>query len=89
MMCKLMHWPLIFTHFALKTKGEKMNGLFGINGLLGFLVAVLLVVGLAIGFGIVAADVQKSNSTNYYQIKDSQNIESKSVDNKKFYQDAK
>ena len=65
-----------------------MNGLFGVNGLLGFLVAVVLVVGLAIGFGIVAAGVQKSNATNYYEIKDSQNIKAKSTENRMFYQDA-
>ncbi|OBV29441.1 hypothetical protein BKN38_02405 [Helicobacter sp. CLO-3] len=66
-----------------------MNGLFGINGLLGYLVAVLLVVGLAIGFGICAASVQSANAQNYYKIDNYQDIQSKSADNKQFYKDAK
>lgn len=66
-----------------------MNGLFGINGLLGYLVAVVLVVALAIGFGICAASVQSANAQNYYQINNYQDIQSKSADNKQFYQDAK
>ncbi len=66
-----------------------MNGLFGINGLLGFLVAVVLVVALAIIFGITAANVQHSNAQNHYQIKELQKIQPNSIDNKQFYQDAK
>ena len=66
-----------------------MNGLFGINGLFGFLVAVVLVVALAIGFGMLAASIQSENSTNYYIIKDSAHIEAQSVDNKDHFEDAK
>lgn len=66
-----------------------MNGLFGINGLFGFLVAVVLVVVLAIGFGMLAASIQSENSTNYYIIKDSTHIEAQSADNKDHFEDVK
>ena len=66
-----------------------MNGLFGINGLFGFLVAVVLVVVLAICFGVAAATSQSENATNYYIIKDSGNIEAQSADNKDHFEDAK
>ena len=45
-----------------------MNGLFGINGLFGYLVAILLVVGAAIVFGIAAIKIQKEQATSYYKI---------------------
>lgn len=66
-----------------------MNGLFGINGLLGFLVAVVLVVVLALMFGMLAASIQSENAQNYYIIKDSGHIEAQSVDNKDHFEDAK
>lgn len=65
-----------------------MNGLFGINGLLGYLVAVVLVVVLAIGFGYVAVSVQNANAQNYYEFKDYKGIKAQSVENKNFFQDA-
>lgn len=66
-----------------------MNGLFGINGLLGYLVAVLLVVGLAIGFGFLAVSVQGDNATNYYEINDKNSIKAVSAENHKFDSHAK
>lgn len=65
-----------------------MNGLFGINGLLGYLVAVVLVVVLAMGFGYVAVSVQSANAQNYYEFKDYKGIKAQSVENKNFFQDA-
>jgi len=65
-----------------------MNGLFGVNGLFGFLIAVLLVVALAAGFGLVAAKVQKNNAQNYYHIKDIEQIQSKNPENRHFFEDA-
>ncbi|PAF54524.1 hypothetical protein BKH42_01040 [Helicobacter sp. 13S00482-2] len=62
-----------------------MNGLFGINGLLGYIVAVLLVVGLAVGFGFAAVSIQKSQATNYYKIDNQANIKMKSKDNAYHY----
>lgn len=65
-----------------------MNGLFGVNGLLGYLAAVLLVVVLAIGFGFLAVSVQSANAQNYYEFKDYKDIKAQSVENKNFFQDA-
>lgn len=66
-----------------------MNGLFGVNGLLGFLVAVVLVVGLAIGFGILAVCVQSDNAQNYYKIENYKEIKAQSAENKDFFQDVR
>ncbi|PAF44831.1 DUF4006 family protein [Helicobacter sp. 11S02596-1] len=63
-----------------------MNGLFGINGLLGYLVAVLLVVGAAGVFGFAAIHIQKSQATNYYKIDNQDAIKMKSVGNEDHYQ---
>lgn len=65
-----------------------MNGLFGVNGLLGFLVAVVLVVGLAIGFGIAAVSTQSANAQNFYKIENYKEIKAQSVENKDFFQNA-
>lgn len=61
-----------------------MNKLFGLNGLLGFLIAVVLVVGLAIGLGYVSVLVQQKESTNYYNI-DRSAIEMKDTQNTQHY----
>lgn len=61
-----------------------MNKLFGLNGLLGFLIAVVLVVGLAIGLGYVSVLVQQKESTNYYNI-DRSAIEMKDTQNTQYY----
>ncbi len=63
-----------------------MNGLFGINGLLGYLVAVVLVVALAIIFGVLAVTTQSANVQNQYKIENYQDIKSNSIDNKDFFQ---
>lgn len=62
-----------------------MNGLFGINGLLGYIVAVLLVVGLAAGLGYMAVNTQKSQATNYYKIDNQTGIKMKSKENVSHY----
>ncbi|PAF42941.1 DUF4006 family protein [Helicobacter sp. 11S03491-1] len=63
-----------------------MNGLFGINGLLGYIVAVVLVVGAAVCFGAAAIYIQKSQATHYYKIQDQSAIKMKSLDNVKHYE---
>lgn len=62
-----------------------MNGLFGINGLLGYVVAVLLVVALAAGLGYAAVSAQKSQATNYYKIDNQAGIKMKSKENVSHY----
>jgi hypothetical protein len=45
-----------------------MNGLFGVNGLLGYLVAVVLLLSIVFVFGMNAVAVQKREATNYYKM---------------------
>ncbi|RDU74570.1 DUF4006 domain-containing protein [Helicobacter anseris] len=61
-----------------------MNKLFGLNGLFGFLIAVVLVVGLAISLGYVSVLVQQKESTNHYSI-DRSAVEMKDTKNTQYY----
>lgn len=45
-----------------------MDGLFGINGLLGYAVAVVLLLSILAIFGFNGVMTQKANATNYYMI---------------------
>ncbi|TLD97238.1 DUF4006 family protein [Helicobacter jaachi] len=45
-----------------------MNGLFGINGLTGFIVAVVLLLSIVAGLGTCAILIQKAEATHYYKI---------------------
>ena len=65
-----------------------MNGLFGINGLTGFFVAVVLLLSVVGVLGTCAVLVQKSEATNYYNL-DGSALKMKSVDNSKHYTDVK
>ncbi len=66
-------------------KGECMNGgYFSLNGLTGFIIAVLLVVSIAIIFSVCAINVQKREATNYYNM-DTSKIEMINSANSKYY----
>lgn len=41
---------------------------FGLNGLSGFFLAVVLLLAIVAVLGFIAVGVQKSNATNYYTI---------------------
>ncbi len=58
--------------------------MFGLNGLLGLLIAVILVVGLAFLLGKKGIQAQVEESTNYYSI-DKNSIKMKSVENANSY----
>ena len=45
-----------------------MDGLFGLNGLLGYFVAVALLLAIVFIFGSNAVATQKAQATNYYTI---------------------
>lgn len=62
-----------------------MSGLFGINGLTGYIVAVLLVVGGAVVAGAGAIYAQKSQSTHYYKIQDQTSIKMYNSDGNQHY----
>ncbi|PAF46380.1 hypothetical protein BKH46_07890 [Helicobacter sp. 12S02634-8] len=63
-----------------------MNGLFGINGLVGYVIAVVLVVGIAVFFSVVAIGVQKTQATHYYKLQDQSAIQMKNTKNDKHYE---
>ncbi|PAF50764.1 hypothetical protein BKH43_04195 [Helicobacter sp. 13S00401-1] len=58
-----------------------LDGKFGLNGYVGFIIAVLIVVIGAIIVGWGAIYVQRKNATDYYTINTS-SLQMKSVDNK-------
>lgn len=45
-----------------------MNGLFGLNGLTGFFIAVVLLLCIVAGLGTCAILTQQAESANYYTI---------------------
>ncbi|WP_301070440.1 DUF4006 family protein, partial [uncultured Helicobacter sp.] len=51
-----------------------MNGLFGLNGLTGFFIAVVLLLSVVAGLGTCAILTQKSVATDYYKIIDATEI---------------
>ncbi|RAX55146.1 hypothetical protein CCY99_00150 [Helicobacter sp. 16-1353] len=48
------------------------GGYFSLNGLVGFFIAVVLLLVIVVIFGISAVNVQKREATNYYNIDASQ-----------------
>ena len=44
------------------------GGYFSLNGLTGFIIAVVLLLSVVVKFGICAINVQKREATNYYNI---------------------
>ena len=61
-----------------------MMKMFGLNGLLGLLIAVVLVLVLAFLLGKKGVETQAGESTNYYSI-DKNAIKMKSVENASSY----
>ena len=54
---------------------------FNLNGLLGGILATLLLLGILGFLTINAIAVQKANATNFYEIQDITSIKANSVDN--------
>ncbi|MCE3037374.1 DUF4006 family protein [Helicobacter sp. faydin-H20] len=61
-----------------------MNKLFGINGILGLLIAVVLLLVVVFLLGYQGIMIQKEQASNYYTI-DRSAVEMKSVDNIQYY----
>lgn len=60
-----------------------MNGLFGLNGLTGFIIAVALLLSVVAGLGTCAVLTQKAEATHYYKIEQKDSIQQISRDNAK------
>ena len=54
---------------------------FNINGLLGGILATLLLLAILVVLTYLAIDVQQKNATNFYEIQDPTSIQANSVDN--------
>ncbi|WP_104697102.1 MULTISPECIES: DUF4006 family protein [unclassified Helicobacter] len=61
-----------------------MNRLFGLNGLLGLLIAVALVIGIVIVLGYIGVNIQQREANNYYSL-DIGAIEMKDAKNSQHY----
>ncbi|BCD46259.1 DUF4006 family protein [Helicobacter suis] len=64
-----------------------MNGLFGLNGILGCLLVVVALLALVVFLGLKAVSIQQQEATNYYKL-DTKNIQM-FVNNQQFYQSHK
>ncbi|WP_163499220.1 DUF4006 family protein [Helicobacter suis] len=64
-----------------------MNGLFGLNGILGCLLVVVALLALVVFLGLKAVSIQQQEATNYYKL-DTKNIQM-FVNNQHFYQSHK
>ena len=54
---------------------------FNLNGLLGGVIATLLLLSILAFLTIQAIAVQKANATNFYELEDETNIQMRSADN--------
>ncbi len=59
---------------------------FNINGLLGGIIATVLLLSILVFLTINAIAVQQKNATTFYKLNDASNIQMKSTDNIKHYQ---
>ena len=62
-----------------------MNGLFGINGLSGYFLSVVLLLVIVFILGYLAITTQKNQINNPYVIENPNTLETKSIDNAKHY----
>ncbi len=66
-----------------------MNGLFGVNGLLGYVVAVVLLLAIVFILGMNAVGIQAGNAQNYYKLDKPETIKMISENNANVVVDAK
>lgn len=66
-----------------------MNGLFGVNGLSGYFLAVVLLLAIVFGLGYAAVVTQKAEANNPYVIENANALQMKSKDNAQYFKDAK
>ena len=62
-----------------------MNRLFGLNGIVGLLLLVVVLLSVVTGLGIQAWKTQKAQATNAYTIKDNE-IKANNSQNAQYYQ---
>ena len=62
-----------------------MNGLFGINGLLGYFIAVILLLSVVFCLGYAAVVTQKAQANNPYVIENANTLQMTSKSNAEHY----
>ena len=65
------------------------RSIFALDGITGFLIATVLLLGILAWLTVWGLSVQKANATNFYKIVDEQSIQMRSVDNAKHMVDVK
>ena len=65
------------------------RSIFALDGITGFLIATVLLLGILAWLTVWGLGVQKANATNFYKIVDEQSIQMRSVDNAKHMVDVK
>ena len=65
------------------------RSIFALDGITGFLIATVLLLGILAWLTVWGLSVQKANATNFYKIVDEQSIQMRSVDNTKHMVDVK
>jgi len=68
---------------------NESRSVFSIHGVTGMLIATILLLGILVGLTIWGMGVQNENAANYYELKDPQSIQMRSVDNVKHVVDVK
>ena len=64
---------------------ESKRSLFALNGITGMLIATVLLISILIVLTIVSLNVQQTQATNFYEIKDAKEIRAINKDNAKHY----
>ena len=64
---------------------ESKRNIFALNGITGMLIATVLLISILIVLTIVGLNVQQTEATNFYEIKNAKDIRAISDDNAKHY----
>lgn len=62
---------------------DENRSVFSIHGVTGMLIATVLLLSILVGLTIWGMNVQNENAANFYELKDPQSIQMRSVDNVK------
>ncbi len=64
---------------------ENKRNLFALNGITGMLIATALLISILVVLTYLGLSVQQNEASNFYEIKNANDIKTDSVDNAKHY----
>jgi len=64
---------------------ESKRNLFALNGITGMLIAVVLLISILVVLTIVSLNIQQTEATNFYEIKNAKELKAVSKDNAMHY----